>query len=237
MRGELLKPKSRYSEEIAKSNFDLYPAEGLVRCFKGQYPRLPKIPKNGRVLDAGCGEGRHSRFLQKLEYEVYGFEVDEAIVVSLREKVPGVEFRVGLNNRIPFTESFFDLVVSWQSLYYLETDNSGNIEDNIREVSRVIKPGGTLITCIPFQDNFIYKDSKIVNEVRGVKYRKIHDYFGQRTGIVLASFDTPSVFTSLLDHFGFESHEIGEMTGDWFGLSYRWFVTISKKTQESFEKV
>lgn len=229
-----MKPKSRYSKEIVESKFDMHPAEGLVRCLKGQYPRLPIIPKSGRVLDAGCGEGRHSRFLHKLDYEVYGFEVDEAIVDSLKEKVPGVEFRVGLNNRIPFSESFFDLVVSWQSLYYLETDTSGDIEDNIREVSRVTKPGGTLISCIPFQDNFIYNDSVIVNEVGGVKYRKIHDYFGQRTGIVLASFDTPRVFTSLLDDFGFDGHEIGEMTGDWFGLSYRWFVTISKKAEEGF---
>lgn len=221
---------SRYAREIVESNFDMLPAEALVRCLKGRYPRLPRIPSSGRVLDAGCGEGRHCRLLKGMNYEVYGFEVDESIVEALRENVPGVDFRVGTNDKIPFDKTFFDLVVSWQSLYYLATDTSGNIEENVKELSRVIKPAGVLISCIPYDDNFIYQDSKIIEECNGVKYRKIVDYFGQRTGITLASFDSVGAFTSLLNNYGFQQHEIGETTGDWFGLSYRWFVCVSTKS-------
>lgn len=222
---------SRYAKEIIDSTFDMYPAEGLVRCLKGKYPSLPKIPKRGRVLDAGCGEGRHSRLLQTMNYQVFGFEVEESIIVALKNQIPGVEFRVGTNNKIPFEDEFFDLVISWQSLYYLATDTAGNVEDNLREISRVIKPSGVLISCVPYEDNFIYKNSTIISESNGVKYRKIFDYFGQRTGVTLASFDSPEVFMSLLSNYGLEQHEIGEMTGNWFGLSYRWFVCVSTKSQ------
>lgn len=225
-----MKRISRYSKEIVNSSFDLLPAEGLVRCLKGKYPNLPKIPKKGSALDAGCGEGRHCRLLKSMNYQVSGFEVDETIVASLREQVPGVDFRVGRNDSMPFEDAFFDLVVSWQAIYYLATDTYGKIEDNLREISRVTKPQGVLISCIPFEDNFIYKDSTIIGESDGVKYRKIIDYFGQRTGVVLASFSSPRVFTSLLNEFGFAKHEIGEMTGDWFGLSYKWFVCVSTKS-------
>jgi len=220
---------SRYAKDIIESAFDFYPAEGLVRCLKGKYPRLPAVPTKGRVLDAGCGEGRHCRLLRKLEYEVYGFEIDQKIVQTLKERVPGVEFRVGTNNKIPFEDSFFDIVVSWQSLYYLATDTNGNVEENVAEISRVTKPAGVLISCIPYDDNFIYNNSTLLRDYNGVKYRRINDYFGQRNGITLASFDSPDSFTSLLKHYGFSRHEVGEMTGDWFGLSYKWFVCVSTK--------
>ena len=224
-----MKEISRYAREIIESDFDLYPAEGLIRCLKGSYPRLPKIPRFGRALDAGCGEGRHSRLLQKLNYEVCGFEIDQSVVEALKQRIPGVDFRVGMNSNIPFEDSVFDLVISWQALYYLDTDTHGEIEGNVQEISRVTKPLGVLISCIPYDDNFIYDKSTIMRQNDGITYRKITDYFGQRTGVTLASFDSPEVFTSLLSKHGFEKHEIGEITGNWFGLSYRWFVCVSTK--------
>ena len=219
---------SRYTQHLLSKSTS-YPAEGLIRIFKGKYPHLPTIPSHGRLLDAGCGDARNSIFLQQLGFEVHAFEIDLDVIVKLENEFPQIKFSVGTNNRTKYENDFFELIVSWQALYYLGEDESVTIEDNISELHRILNPNGLLITCIPFSSNFIYKDSEIMNTNLDISYRRINDYFKQRTGARLACFETKEAYGELLNKFGFTDHVFSEFKGDWFGLNYDWFVCISRK--------
>jgi SAM-dependent methyltransferase len=95
------------------------------------------------LLDAGCGTGK---FLECCRpYRAYGFELSSEALPFLRRR--------GLANvvqasvcRIPFADACFDVVVSLDVLYHVAAP--GDL-DGLREMSRVLKPGGLLLLNLP----------------------------------------------------------------------------------------
>ena len=221
--------RSRYRKGLLDLSKSMYPAEGLIRVIRGKYPNLGSVPSSGRALDAGAGDGRNAFFLHQEGFEVFAFEVDEKIVEKLSIEYPEVKSCLATNSATPYQSNFFDLVVSWQALYYLDDDINGSVENNIREIARILKPGGTLISCIPTKENFIYKKSLLIKKDKAIEYRKLDDYFRQRDGVVLGCFTSEDSYKDLLNEYGITETRFGFMHGDWFGLSYSWFVAISKK--------
>ncbi|TSC53450.1 MAG: transcriptional regulator, MerR family [Parcubacteria group bacterium LiPW_39] len=102
--------------------------------------------RNGvkKVLDLGCGSGRHVVYLAKKGFEIYGFDIaEEGIHLAkswLRKEGLKANFSVGsIYERMPFKDNFFDAVISTHSIHH------GRIKDvrkAIREVYRVLKQGG-----------------------------------------------------------------------------------------------
>lgn len=52
-------------------------------------------PRRARVLDAGCGPGRHGGHLHSLEHEVVGVDVDPVLIAAAEEDFPGPSWLVG----------------------------------------------------------------------------------------------------------------------------------------------
>ncbi|MDU0457376.1 MAG: methyltransferase domain-containing protein [Geobacteraceae bacterium] len=91
------------------------------------------------VLEAGCGKGR---FLRRLlddfpEIKLYGLDLSDKMISELPNKV---EPLCGSLLNIPVSDGMFDLVFSVEAL-----EHSVNISSAIRELSRVVAPGGTLV--------------------------------------------------------------------------------------------
>lgn len=111
---------------------------------------MPKIvelfKKSGikRVLDLGCGSGRHIIFLAKNGFETYGIDIaEEGIKIAkdwLREEGLKAEVTVGdIYKKLPYPDNFFDAIISIKTLHH------GRIEwirRCIREIKRVLKPNG-----------------------------------------------------------------------------------------------
>jgi SAM-dependent methyltransferase len=53
------------------------------------------LPRNGRVLDAGCGTGRVGGFLAAAGHEVVGVDLDPALIGAARQDHPGPQWLVG----------------------------------------------------------------------------------------------------------------------------------------------
>jgi ubiquinone/menaquinone biosynthesis C-methylase UbiE len=104
------------------------------------------LPAGARVLDVGCGTGRHALALGKLGYRVTGLDLSETLLTHARRLAPemGIDWHLGDMREMPFPANRFDAVVNWFTTFgYFATD-----AENARvlgEIARVLKPGGRFL--------------------------------------------------------------------------------------------
>lgn len=53
------------------------------------------LPRHGRVLDAGCGPGRHGSELDRLGHAVVGVDIDPTLIAEARRVAPAATWMVG----------------------------------------------------------------------------------------------------------------------------------------------
>ena len=93
-----------------------------------------------RALDVGCGEGRFCRQLAEAGVAATGLEPTPALVGAARARGPGGQYLRGVAEHLPFAGGSFDLVVSYLTLIDIADSDAA-----IREMARVLAPGGTLL--------------------------------------------------------------------------------------------
>lgn len=73
-------------------------------------------PRNGRILDAGCGPGRVGGRLHELGHDVVGIDVDPELIAAAEEDHPGPQWVVGdlaiVELRSIGVEPGFDVIVA-----------------------------------------------------------------------------------------------------------------------------
>jgi ubiquinone/menaquinone biosynthesis C-methylase UbiE len=91
------------------------------------------------ALDLGCGPGLYAEALACKGWTVH------AIDRTPPPSIPGVQaINHDLENRLPFPDRQFDLVLAWDILEHLENETQ-----MWREIDRVMKPGGILLGSVP----------------------------------------------------------------------------------------
>lgn len=105
------------------------------------------------VLDIACGEGYGSGLLATKANKVFGVDISSSAVGHARKKYqqPNLEFREGSTSKIPIEDNYVDLVVSFETI-----EHHNEHEEMMKEILRVLKPGGMLIISSP--EKSIYKE-------------------------------------------------------------------------------
>ncbi|MEO5924698.1 MAG: class I SAM-dependent methyltransferase [Bryobacteraceae bacterium] len=103
---------------------------------------LPRALATGakRALDVGCGEGRFCRMLRAHGMDVTGVEPTAALRAAALARDPGGRYLDARAELLPLDDNAFDLVVS-----YLTLIDIPDFRGAIREMARVLRPGGTLL--------------------------------------------------------------------------------------------
>jgi ubiquinone/menaquinone biosynthesis C-methylase UbiE len=104
------------------------------------------VPKNAAILDVGYGGGRTVQRLAALapEGKVVGLDYSAASVAVSRDtnaleiEAGRVQIEQGSVAALPFPDRTFDVVTAVETHYYWP-----ELPANVREVLRVLKPGGT----------------------------------------------------------------------------------------------
>jgi ubiquinone/menaquinone biosynthesis C-methylase UbiE len=96
------------------------------------------------VLDIGCGAGRTSFFLARVAGEYVGADFAASMIDVCRARFAGVRFEVcDVRDMIAFSSASFDTVIfSFNGLDCV--DHAGRLS-GLREVHRVLKPGGLFV--------------------------------------------------------------------------------------------
>jgi len=106
------------------------------------------IKQHDVILDVGCGGGRTVTKLAAVatQGKVYGVDYSEdAVVVSQKTnaatiRAGRVEIRHGSVSQLPFSDNMFDLVTAVETHFWWP-----DLQGGVREILRVLKPGGQLI--------------------------------------------------------------------------------------------
>lgn len=130
----------RYAEEYDawyENNGPAYESELLaLKAF------LPKNPEKLKALEIGAGTGRFSAVLG------VGLGLEPARAMARLAKQRSLEVVLGVAEFLPFKKEQFDLVLIVTSLAFFK-----NPDQALREILRVLKPGGQIIAGILDRDS------------------------------------------------------------------------------------
>lgn len=109
------------------------------------FDRAAQLPDGARILDLGCGGGRHARQFTARGYDVVGLDLSEPLLLEALRLQPDGERRPryvrGEMMHLPFRDAVFDGVANLFTTFGYYSEDADN-EAVIAEASRVLRPGG-----------------------------------------------------------------------------------------------
>ncbi len=137
------------------TRINIHDAYGSGDIDKWMLEVLP-LKHDMHILDVGCGAGKQCfSFLAHLngKAQITGTDVSEELLNKAKEENAKLGNRVtfekmDFNKEFPYAEGSFDLVSCCFAIYYAE-----DIPFTIKQMHRVLKPGGQLFSTGPMPEN------------------------------------------------------------------------------------
>jgi ubiquinone/menaquinone biosynthesis C-methylase UbiE len=130
---------------------DTASAHEQVQAFKRRTFELLGVKPGSHLLDLGCGPGDDGRALAQMvgrTGRVVGVDSSGAMITEARKRAEGltlpVEYIVGDAHRLDFADSTFDGCRAERVFQHVD-----NPQQVLREMARVIRPGGWVVVLDP----------------------------------------------------------------------------------------
>ena len=120
------------------------PRRRIVRYF------MEYLPKNERILEAGCGLGAWVVYLGDQGYDIEGIDNDAQVIGRLKEWRPSLNMSVGDIRRLPCGTESLGAVISLGVMEHFEE----GCDEAMRETWRVLRPGGLFFFTVPLNNLF-----------------------------------------------------------------------------------
>ena len=134
----------------------------LRESIHGEIPQIIqdfKARNVRRVLDLGCGSGRHTLYLAQEGFEVFGLDIAPTGLSTTLHKLAadGLTGHYTLADilQLPFDDSFFDAIISVRVIHH---NRIALIRQTVDEMWRVLKPHGLVWVTVPVPKGHGSKD-------------------------------------------------------------------------------
>jgi 2-polyprenyl-3-methyl-5-hydroxy-6-metoxy-1,4-benzoquinol methylase len=117
-----------------------------------QTAHVPIHVGRGKILDIGCAWGGYLQRMERLGWETYGIEMNEASAQHARSILNTGEIFVGTIESVPLKQNEFDVVHGSMVLEHIADPMAA-----LRKMHTVLKKGGELILSVPNFSGFEYK--------------------------------------------------------------------------------
>ena len=201
-----------------------------------------------RMLDAGCGRGRHARFLASKGYEVTGIDLSlNSISFAKKFESDNLQF-YQQDMRLPSWINYFDYAFNFfTSFGYFHTRREH--EDAVRSLVNNLKPGGTLLfdylNVHYAEEKLVHNEGKTIDETN-YEIHRWHDenHFFKRIIVRDPALEKPIEFTEKVaklnlgdftDMLSFHRMQVQEVFGDYSLNEYDVrktprLIVVAKKT-------
>lgn len=145
-----------------------------VYFYEYNLPRfLELVPAGGGIaVDVGCGEGRLSRVLRRLDYDVVSADSSIAMARLARGHPDGGDVVQASADRLPVLHRAARLVVCFMMLEVVE-----GLVAVFREVRRVLRPDGALCIAVPHP---VKSSGDFEDGIEGGDFAMPESYLGTR---------------------------------------------------------
>ena len=106
---------------------------------------LRVLPKQGKILEGGCGLGPYLIRLRQLGYDVEGIDYNQGPIQKILSYDPALPVKMGDVTAVPYPDATFSAYIS---LGVIEHFTEGP-QKALREANRVLKKGGVLYLAVP----------------------------------------------------------------------------------------
>ncbi|WPF67156.1 MULTISPECIES: class I SAM-dependent methyltransferase [unclassified Corynebacterium] len=135
---EIIARNPHHSEEyaarwrrIAASGKDIFGEARLIDAL---------VPRQARILDAGCGTGRIGGWLSRRGHRVDGIDLDPVLIEHARQDYPEATWEVGDLGIDPLPQGRYDAVVcAGNVMGFIEADRRAAA---VKNIARSLAPGG-----------------------------------------------------------------------------------------------
>ncbi len=145
---------------------------------------LEFLPKQGNLLDLGCGQGQDSRFFSENGFKVTAADFSLAALDIAKAKTK-LDLDIvyephDMQEKFVYEDDSFDVVYSHMAIHYFDNEVTNKL---FFELTRVLKPNGILAVQVNSKSDPEIINSKIISE----------DLYETPSGLIKRFFDEASI--------------------------------------------
>lgn len=152
--------------------------------------RFSDSVRPGLVCDLGCGPGHVTAYLHRRGANIFGIDLSSAMGDQARRLCPGIEFRTGNMLSLEIDSESLAGIAAFYSIIHVPRDE---VVTALREMKRVLEPGGRLLLAFHIGDEVMHLD----------------EWWGEPVSVDFVFFQ-PQEMRNYLKHAGLEIEEIIE---------------------------
>lgn len=188
------------ADTYAQTYADETPAGFALRMRRQRVLQLFDKP-GGKVLDVGCGPGEMVRDLLNLGCEFWGVDPSARMIEICRQRhseCSKAHFQLGQAESLNFADGIFDAVICMGVIDGLQSAGAA-----VREMARILKPGGTMIiTFSNHHSPYAWWKAFVYYRALAVVRRILHPRLKHDPIFVRRKLFTPRTATNLLAGLG-----------------------------------
>src|SRR5437879_9749369 len=146
-------PQLEFWSRVQSERIDLF--DGSKSRLDSLLRRSEKFAGGRFLLNIGCGNGYLERTAQQKNWKVLSVDPDAKSIARLKSQ--GIDARCGMIEALPVNSDSVDIVICTEVLEHLLP---GSMESGLKEIRRILVPGGILIGTVPWRENLA--DNQIV---------------------------------------------------------------------------
>ena len=109
----------------------------------------------GPICDLGCGPGQIARYLHRQGVDTLGVDLSPRMVAEARRLNPDIHFHQGNMLSLPDADDSWGGIAAFYCILHIPREQ---IIDALRELKRVLKPGGVLLLTFHIGDEIKHLD-------------------------------------------------------------------------------
>ncbi len=116
---------------------------------------IGRVGKLGPICDMGCGPGEIARYLKDHGGDALGVDLSPEMIANARRLSPDIPFHVGNMLHLDFPDAAWGGIAAFYSIIHIPP---AQVVDALRELKRVLKPGGWLLVTFHIGDEAVHLD-------------------------------------------------------------------------------